>query len=534
MSNLVQKALQRTQWPSITLDEYIQFFNFQNLSYPFSLQQTMNGQIVEQVDGSYDSFVYQGFKGNGVVFACMAVRQLTFSEARFTWRRITDGRPGDYFGNKDLAILEKPWPGGNTASMLSRAIQDVDLAGNFFATRRAGNRIKRLRPDWVTIILGSYEDPTTDPYSLDADIVGYMYHPGGRYSGSTPVLLLPEYVAHWAPIPDPFAQYRGMSWLVPVIREFMSDTAMITHKAKFFENGATPNMVVTLDPGLKKESFKEWVAMFSDRYSGALNAYKTLYLGAGATITPVGKDFRQMDFAITQAAGETRIAAAAQIPPIIVGLSEGLKSGTHENYNQARRRYADMTMRPLWRGLATCLDILVPSPSNAELWYDDRDIPFLADDIKDRAEVQYQQSQAIGRLIDSGFKPDQAVLAVVSGDMSLLKGSHTGLYSVQLQPPASKNQKDVTPPSPGEPPLLPPGGGNGKTPVVKASTSSGRAREAADLLLEAARKQTIEVHAHFPEGMITVDSGTKKTTRRVDRDPVTREIVAITDVVSEE
>jgi hypothetical protein len=333
-----------------------------------------------------------------------------------------------------------------------------------------------------------------------------------------------------------------MSWLTPVIREFMSDTAMITHKAKFFENGATPNMVVTLDPGLKKESFKEWVAMFSERYSGALNAYKTLYLGAGATITPVGKDFRQMDFAVTQAAGETRIAAAAQVPPIIVGLSEGLKSGTHENYNQAKRRYADMTMRPLWRSLATCLDILVPSPDNAELWYDDRDIPFLADDIKDRAEVQAQQATAIGRLIDVGFKPDDVVATIVSGDWGLLKGKHTGLYSVQLQPPASKNSAD-NPPTPDGPPLLPSGSdsgsdsgngsknGNGKAPSAKSPAKASR--EAADMLLEVARQQTIEVHAHFPEGMITVDSGPKKTTRRVERDPVTHEVVAITDVVGE-
>jgi len=532
MANLIQKALQRSQ-SSITLDEYIQFFNFQNLSYPYSLQQTMNGDVIEKADGSYESFVYTGFKNNGVVFACMAVRQLTFSEARFTWRRRTNGRPGDYFGTKDLAILEKPWPGGNTASLLSRAIQDVDLAGNFFATRRPGNRIKRMRPDWVTIILGSYEDPATDPYALDADIVGYMYHPGGRYSGAAPVLLLPEFVAHWAPIPDPLAQYRGMSWLTPVIREYMSDTAMITHKSKFFENGATPNMVVTLDPGLKKESFKEWVSMFSERYSGALNAYKTLYLGAGATVTPVGKDFRQMDFAVTQAAGETRIAAASGVPPVIVGLSEGLKNATYSNYQQARRRYADMTMRPLWRSMATSLDIIVPSPDNAELWYDDRDIPFLAEDIKDRAEVQTQQSTSIGRLIDVGFDPDIAVLAITSGDLSLLKGSHSGLYSVQLQPPGTKQpDKQTDTPATGNLPALP-SGKEKALPSGKVPTPSGNgkaSREATDMLLEVARKQTIEVHAHFPEGMIKIEAP-KSTTRRVERDPVTHEVVAITDAV---
>jgi phage portal protein BeeE len=55
---------------------------------------------------------------------------------------------------------------------------------------------------------------------------------------------------------------------------------------------------------------------------------------------------------VTQGAGETRIAAAAGVPPVIVGLSEGLQAATYSNYSQARRRFADGTMRPLWRNAA--------------------------------------------------------------------------------------------------------------------------------------------------------------------------------------
>jgi hypothetical protein len=58
---------------------------------------------------------------------------------------------------------------------------------------------------------------------------------------------------------------------------------------------------------------------------------------------------KQIDFKVTQGHGETRIAAAAGVPPIIVGLSEGLEAATYSNYGQARRRFADVTMRPLWR-----------------------------------------------------------------------------------------------------------------------------------------------------------------------------------------
>src|SRR5205823_12554188 len=50
--------------------------------------------------------------------------------------------------------------------------------------------------------------------------------------------LLPDEVAHWAPIPDPENAGIGMSWLTPVIRELQADWAATEHKLRFFVNGA--------------------------------------------------------------------------------------------------------------------------------------------------------------------------------------------------------------------------------------------------------------------------------------------------------
>jgi hypothetical protein len=135
-----------------------------------------------------------------------------------------------------------------------------------------------------------------------------------------------------------------------------------------------------------------------------------------------------------QGAGETRIAAAAGVPPVIVGLSEGLQAATYSNYGQARRRFADNTMRPLWRNMAGSLETIVPPPTGARLWYDDRDIQALAEDKKDLAEVRALDAQQIRTLSDAGAEWDAVIDAVTTGDYTRLKGSHTGLYSVQLQP----------------------------------------------------------------------------------------------------
>ena len=92
--------------------------------------------------------------GNAIVFACILSRLQVFSQARFQFRQLRSGRPGDYFGNDDLTPLETPEPGKTTSDLLARMEVDVSLAGNSFHVRRPGNRIKRLRPDWMAIVLG--------------------------------------------------------------------------------------------------------------------------------------------------------------------------------------------------------------------------------------------------------------------------------------------------------------------------------------------------------------------------------------------
>jgi phage portal protein BeeE len=275
------------------------------------------------------------------------------------------------------------------------------------------------------------------------------------------VVLLPGEVSHFAPLPDPDAHYRGMSWLTPVIREVEADTAATAHKLQFFRNGASLNVVVSLDKDISEDAFKKFVARMEGAHTGLANAYKTMYVGGGADVTVRGADMRQLDFRATQGAGETRIAAAAGVPPIIVGLSEGLQSATYSNYGQARRSFADITMRPLWRNVAGSLATLVPPPPAAELWYDERDIAFLREDRTDVAAIQERQAVTMRQLVDAGFVPSTVVDAVLAEDYSLLV--HSGLYSVQLQPPQNSQ---TPPPAPAGPPAL---NGNGKQPAIAAN-----------------------------------------------------------------
>lgn len=428
---------------ALSVDQWMNYFSFNGINYPFgsgSGNYSLN-QKADEVDNSFAGYANGMYRSNGIVFACVGARHRLFTEARFQFRQLKNGRPGDLFGTPALAPLEQPWQNGTTGDLLGRALQDVDICGNFFALRPGriarpstgqivspGDlKIARLRPDWVTVIAGS---DSSDPAA--AEVLGYAYTHGGIGSGNAPVLYGPEQVGHWTPTPDPMANWLGMSWLTPVITEIMADGAAMTHKLKFFEHGATPNLMISLDPQVKKEAFDMWVAKFKQGNEGIWNAYKTLFLGGGADAKVLGANMQQMDFKTVQGHGETRIASAAGVPPIIVGLSEGLEAATYSNYGQARRAFADGTMRPLWRGFCSAMGSIIDAPSSSELWYDDRDISFLQEDQTDAINIQSTKATTIHTLVTAGFTPESVIAAVESGDYTLLE--HTGMYSVQLLP----------------------------------------------------------------------------------------------------
>lgn len=433
----------------LPFDEWVNYFNLNNFQYPF--RQTLAGDPSQPVSGNFTG-LDAIYKSNGIVYACMSARQDLFSQARFKFRQFRDGLPGDYFGTPALQLLERPWTNGDTSELLTIAILHADLAGNFFAVRR-GTRIGILRPDWVTLVIGNRSGGRLHAWDVDAEVIGYIYEPEGPGSGRDPEIYLPEVVAHWVPKPDPTFRFRGMSWLTPIIREVQGDTAATQHKLSFFENGATPNMVIT-NPITDPDKFKRFVEMFRATQEGVSNAYKTLHLAAGATAEVVGNSFEQINFKTTQGAGETRIAAAAGMHPTMVGLSEGLQGSSLNsgNFGAARRLTADKTLRPLWQGFADAMSSIVDVPAGSGLWYDDRNIPFLQEDVKDAAEIQKVQTASIRQLVDSGFTPESVINAITAGDFRRLQ--HTNLFSVQLQPPGTT--------SPDEP-QGPPDGGSSST-----------------------------------------------------------------------
>lgn len=408
-------------------------FSYAGNSYTLPLNTSYGSSPVEPIGPSFQAHVSGAYRANGVVWACIMARLLVFSEARFQFQQRRNGRPGPLFGSPELGILENPWPNGTTGELLARMEQDASLAGNFFGVRETmaflnRERITRLDPSRVQIALAGPEH--------NAPVIGIVYTDAMGADGEFYPI---DEVAHWSPIPDPLAMYRGMSWLTPVLRNVEAHNAATIHKSKFFEHGATPNLLVTLPKEVRAEDAERFAERFRENNEGVRNAYKTLFLGGGADATVIGTNLQQIDFRSTAGSDETLIAAAAGVPATIVGISEGLAGSSLNagNFAQAQRRFVDGTMRPLWRSASAALAAIVRVPAGAELTFDSRDIAFLRQDERDEAEIRVSEANAIRQLVDAGFNPDAVIDAVLTGDIDRLTGTHTGLFSVQLQAPGA-------------------------------------------------------------------------------------------------
>jgi phage portal protein BeeE len=368
--------------------------------------------------------------GSSVVFAVEQRRINLFRQTRFAWKRYGAGpRPmaADLFTSSALAPLDNP------GKLLARMLLDADLYGNAFAVRD-GDVVRLLRPQWCTIVLGSQRQPTEPDVAWDAVPIGLIYAPSGRPDQAETWAW--DEVAHFAPAEDPDARWRGMSWMASVLMETANTEAYNQFLSKFWQNGATPNSVVTFPADVQRETVEAFRDLFMQRHQGVDRAFRTAFLGGGADLRVIGSNLGDLAAKDISADQFARICAAGGVPPVIVTIVPGLESAsTYANYTTAHRAFADLTIRPLWIEAVRALSKIVPAPAGAELWYDVSGVSALQADALDDAQVMAQQAMTMRTLVDGGFVPESVIAAVTTGDMSRLV--HSGLLSVQTQAPGA-------------------------------------------------------------------------------------------------
>lgn len=408
------------------------------------------GQLVELTVGTTHGLVLGGDRlgtydkavaANPIVHAAFVQRLQLLSEIRFRYRRIRDGRPSEFFGHESLRLLERPQPGAGTALIPAMFELDDTLYGNAYAWRVEKDYLEFPHPLTVSKIHVEVRETTLDG---SKGKLRYRQHLGWSIEtepGKDPVVMGAEEVAHYWTRPDPARRGMGMSWLGAAWSEVLNDEARVQFAAHMYRNAATPNMVITSERPLSESQQEQLRELADQRYAGPENAFRTMIVSGGGDVKVVGQNFREITFRETQDAGENRIGMASGVPAPIIGVQLGTNP-TYNNFNTARRHFADSFGRPAWRNMAQALEVIIGKDAPvdvrsgaAQLWYDPRDVAALQQDESDEAEIRGKDAATIRQLVDAGFDPDTVVQAVDGNDLTLLE--HSGLMSVQLLPPGT-------------------------------------------------------------------------------------------------
>ena len=416
------------------------------------------------------------YQSNGAVFAVILVRLALFSEARFTFQSLVDKH---LFGGQNLQILEEPWPNCTTGELLARMEQDLSLAGNAYLWKAAEDRLVRLPPDEVTIISQEISGPT----GHYRQIVGYDWDPspvqnvapGTDDRSEQAQTFTVDEIAHWSPYPDPRANFRGMSWLTPVLRDTQADSAMTGYKIAYLENMAAPNLLLKYQQKLRPDTVDAIAERMHAKYGGS-NAFRTFVLDQGADATVLDNALDRMGFADVQAAGVQRICMASGVDPILIGVGSGGRESSLA-YEQAMRKLGDVFMRPLWRSACAALQKLVPDvpPTGVRLWYDTSDIAALSQSETERAQTMQVSAAALLTLAQAGYTRESAKAALATGDVMQLQEApdapppgQSGRPQDNQLPAAARQITDGhpsgEPPAPSQKPGPPTGNGKGPTP----------------------------------------------------------------------
>jgi phage portal protein BeeE len=396
----------------------------------------------------------QAYATNGVVFACIMARQMLLSEATFKLRVKSDKST---YGNEDLRILEYPWQNGTTGDLWTRMELDDSTAGTAFIAKVEDDTLLRLPPHETTIVS---EEVTATTGTKYRQILGYDWDPDkmnaspGQPSSRAQFFTVDE-VAQWSPFPDPGANFRGWSWLTPVLRDIGADSGMTQYKVQYMDHG-TPVVAVKYPMKLRPETIDSIVERMEAKFGGVGNAFKTLVFDQGADPT-LGNSFQDMAYTAVQEAGEARICSAAGVPPRLLGLA----GGPEQSDAEAMRRFADLTIRPLWRSGCAALQKLVPNvpAKGVQLWFDTSDIAALQAAETEKAQVTQVNAAALFTLTQSGFTRESSIAYVSSGDVTQLvpdpnaptpgvseRETITAAESAPVTGPDSANGKTGVPP----------------------------------------------------------------------------------------
>lgn len=286
-----------------------------------------------RVSFSYDWASTSGYRGNSLVYACLDAWGTALATAVPEMRSPASDGTGSVIANHPLVeLLAMPNEYQTYEEFIYLTAVYWGIAGNAYWQKGYNPRgmlteLWCLRPDWVEPI----SLPTTNNW-----IDYYRYRVDGREYH-----IPPDEMIHLRRGVDPNNPRLGLPPLAAIMSEVGLDQMITAHVTALIENYAVPGVVLSYKKKFNSPQDAEIVKQAYMSKHGAYRRGEPMVIDQDTTVTTMSQDMRAMAIPDLQDVNETRICAAFNVPPIVVGANVGLKRGTYANYAQAREAFWD-------------------------------------------------------------------------------------------------------------------------------------------------------------------------------------------------
>lgn len=334
--------------------------------------------------GNYSVLVDDGYRRNAVVFACINEIATSLAEPPVLCGRGAEFDPLPE--THPLAmLLARPAPGLDWSELLDQSGRIYGVAGEcfFYKNRNPSGVIVELctlRPDRMKHIADTSGAVVAWEYSVD---------------GVTKERIDAADVIHVKAY-DPGDDFRGLSPIDVAARMGDLDNHAGDYMRALFENGGIPGTAIKVKGRATENERRRVQQKFRDDFSGARGWHAAAVVDEDVEIERLGLDPNSLNLEPILSVTESRICAAFQVPPILVGVKVGLDRSTFANYGEARQSFWRETMAPLFRKFSSKLtaELAVEFGGDCRIAFDFDAVPALqesTDAVHTRTRENYKE-----------------------------------------------------------------------------------------------------------------------------------------------
>lgn len=298
--------------------------------------------------GTFQTLSRDFYEKNSLIYSC--VKELATSAAEP--QLIVEVRDGHDWVQNDkhplALLLAKPNPRTTAYQFWHDVTMFQSIAGEMYYEKersRAGRVVALwpVRPGMVKpILIGEQRKELT---------AWRITFATGKTTDMKPADIIQFKHSH------PRNELEGLSPLEVVVRMAGLDNVLTDYVGAFFENGAIPFGLLTTKQRIDEAEVKRIRKVFKDQY-GDERWHNVMILDEQqANYEQVGLPPDQVEMPSIRQVAESRICAAFQVPPVLVGALVGLQHSTYSNYREARESFWRETLMPIYRRHADVINL---------------------------------------------------------------------------------------------------------------------------------------------------------------------------------